>query len=268
MSAANLSPTPRIVASIENAVGWLVFNNPAKRNALSLDMWQAIPAILDRFADDSAVRVVALRGAGGKAFLSGADISEFDRVRATAEQVASYDRITETAVMRLRDCPKPTVAMIEGFCMGGGVGVALGCDLRFASSGSSFAIPAARLGLSYRWRDLKQLVDLVGPAAAEEIFFTARSFTAAEAERMGLINRCLPEAEFEAFMRDTCARIADNAPLTISATKGMIAELVRPPADFDAARCEALVKACFASEDYAEGRRAFMEKRKPRFRGK
>ena len=158
--------------------------------------------------------------------------------------------------------------MIQGFCMGGGVGVALACDLRFASAGSTFAIPAARLGLSYRWRELKKLVDVVGPAAAKEIFFTARSFTAAEAEGMGLINRCLPDGELEAFTRDTCARIAENAPLTIAATKQIVAELLKPTRDIDAARCEALVKACFASADYAEGRRAFMAKRKPRFTGK
>ncbi|MDE2229746.1 MAG: enoyl-CoA hydratase/isomerase family protein [Alphaproteobacteria bacterium] len=268
MNAEGPSPTSRIIAAIEDAVGWIVFNNPAKRNAVSLDMWRAIPAILDRFERDDAVRVVALKGAGGKAFLSGADISEFEKVRATPEQVETYNRIAETAVARLNDCPKPTVAVIEGFCMGGGVGVALACDLRFASAGSTFAIPAARLGLSYRWSDLKKLVDLVGPAAAKEIFFTARSFTAAEAERMGLINRYLPDGELEAFARDTCARIAENAPLTIAATKGVVAELSKPAHAIDKAHCEALVKACYASADYAEGRRAFMEKRKPRFKGK
>jgi len=263
-----LSPTERIVAEIDGAIGWLTFNNPARRNALSLDMWQAIPAILDRFEGDRDVRVVVLRGAGGKAFLSGADITEFETLRASAADVARYDRIAEEAVGRLQSCPKPTIAMIQGYCMGGGVGVALACDLRLAAADLQMAIPAARLGLSYRWTDIKRLVDLVGPAFAKEIFYTGRRFDAAEALAMGLVNRVLPMAELADFTRDYCARIAENAPLTIAAAKQVISELTKPEGAVDRAALEAAVERCFASADYAEGRRAFIEKRKPRFTGK
>jgi enoyl-CoA hydratase len=257
-----------MLAQVEGALGWMVFNNAAKRNALSLDMWAAIPAILDRFERDPLVRVVVLRGAGEEAFISGADISEFEKVRATPEQIAHYDKVSETAVARLQSCPKPTISLIHGFCIGGGLGVALSCDLRLAGESCRFAIPAARLGVSYRWSDIKKLMDLVGPACTKEIFYTARHFNADEALDMGLVNRVLPDAELDAYTRDYCAKIAENAPLTIAATKGVIAELLRPSPEIDRARCEAMVRQCFASEDYIEGRRAFVEKRKPVFKGK
>ena len=176
MSADTISPTPRLLAQAEGAIGWMVFNNPGKRNALSLDMWAAIPAILDRFERDPAIRVVVLRGAGEEAFISGADVSEFEKVRASPEQIAHYDKVGETAVARIQACPKPTIAMIHGFCIGGGVGVALSCDLRLAAESGRFAIPAARLGVSYRWSDIKKLMDLIGPADTKEIFYTARHF--------------------------------------------------------------------------------------------
>ncbi|HTC18989.1 MAG TPA: enoyl-CoA hydratase [Stellaceae bacterium] len=268
MNADAISPTPRMLAQVEGALGWMVFNNAAKRNALSLDMWAAIPAILDRFERDPLVRVVVLRGAGEEAFISGADISEFEKVRATPEQIAHYDKVSETAVARLQSCPKPTISLIHGFCIGGGLGVALSCDLRLAGESCRFAIPAARLGVSYRWSDIKKLMDLVGPACTKEIFYTARHFNADEALDMGLVNRVLPDAELDAYTRDYCAKIAENAPLTIAATKGVIAELLRPSPEIDRARCEAMVRQCFASEDYIEGRRAFVEKRKPVFKGK
>jgi enoyl-CoA hydratase/carnithine racemase len=268
MSADTLSPTPRLVAQADGAIGWMVFNNRDKRNALSLDMWAGIPAILDRFERDPAIRVIVLRGAGEEAFVSGADVTEFEKVRATPEQIAHYDKTGETAVARIQNCPKPTIAMIHGFCIGGGLGVALSCDLRLSADSGRFGIPAARLGVSYRWSDIKKLLDLLGPADTKEIFYTARHFSAQEAREMGLVNRALPAAELEAFTRDYCARIAENAPLTISATKGVITELLKPAGDLDRALCEALVKRCFASEDYIEGRRAFVEKRKPVFKGK
>jgi len=262
------STTERMIARKDSHVGWMIFNNPERRNALSVDMWRAIPEILDEFEADPAIRAIVLRGAGDKAFISGADISEFETHRSSAESVAEFDRIATAALSRLHEVRKPTVAMIKGFCIGGGLAVALQCDLRIASEDARFAIPAARLGLGYRWNGVKRLVDIVGPAYAMEIFCTARQFTAAEAIAMGLANRVVADGQLEVYVRDYCSRIAENAPLTLEAVKGVIAELTRPHGEMDRERCEALVARCFASDDYVEGRRAFMEKRKPVFRGR
>ena len=263
-----ISPSERMIAEKDGAIGWMIFNNPERRNALSMDMWQAIPAILEHFERDPDVRVVVLKGAGDKAFVAGADISQFEKQRSSAESIAQYDRIAEAANLKLQELRKPTIAMIHGFCIGGGVGVALQCDLRIAADTARFGIPAARLGLGYRWAGVKKLVDLVGPSFAKEIFFTARHFTAAEALGMGLINRAVPEAELDGYVRNYCAMMAENAPLTMEAVKGVVHELAKPGAQFDRAHCEALVARCFDSQDYIEGRRAFMEKRKPVFAGK
>jgi enoyl-CoA hydratase len=263
-----ISPTQRMIAEVDGAIGWMIFNNPERRNALSLDMWEAIPVILDHFEADPAVRVIVLKGAGDKAFISGADISQFEKQRSSAESVAQYDEIAERANKRLQSTRKPTIAMIHGFCIGGGVGVALCCDLRIAADTARFGVPAARLGLGYRWSGVKKLVDLVGPSFAKEIFFTARHFSAAEAVAMGLINRVLPEAELEAYVRGYSDTIAANAPLTMEAVKGVIEELGKAPGDFNRERADELVARCFTSADYIEGRRAFMEKRKPVFQGK
>jgi enoyl-CoA hydratase/carnithine racemase len=263
-----ISPSERMIAEKDGAIGWMVFNNPARRNAISLDMWQAIPAVLDAFEHDPEIRVVVLKGAGDQAFISGADISQFERQRSSPETIAHYDKFAEEAGSKLQGTRKPTIAMIHGFCIGGGLGVALQCDLRIAAETARFAIPAARLGLGYRWSGVKKLVDIVGPAHAKEIFFTARQFTAAEALGMGLVNRVLPAGELEPYVRQYCALMAENAPLTIEAVKGVVQELQRPGAEIDRRHCENLVARCFESEDYIEGRRAFMEKRKPVFAGK
>ncbi|HUK61275.1 MAG TPA: enoyl-CoA hydratase [Stellaceae bacterium] len=261
-------PTERMIAEVDGAIGWLTFNNPSRRNAVSMDMWQAIPEIMDAFERDPAVRVIVLQGAGDKSFVSGADISEFEKNRSTAEGVARYEEIGNRAQSRLVNAQKPTIAMIRGFCMGGGVGVALSCDLRIAAESAQFGIPAAKLGIGYRLDGLTKLMALVGPAFAKEIFYTARRFTAAEAHGMGLVNRVLPDGELEGFVRSYCAMIAENAPLSLKAAKGIVTELTKLPDEVDRARCEALVKECFESEDYVEGRRAFMEKRKPQFKGR
>ena len=262
------SPTERMIAEVDGPIGWLVFNNPARRNAVSLDMWQAIPEILDAYERDPAVRVIVLKGAGDKAFVSGADISEFEQNRSSPEAVARYDEIGARAQGRIQNATKPTIAMIHGFCMGGGVGVALACDMRIASASAQFGIPAAKLGIGYRLNGVIRLLELVGPAYAKEIFYTARRFTAAEAYGMGLVNRVLPDAELDGFVRSYCAMIGENAPLSLAATKGIIAEITKLSSEADRARCEELVKSCFESEDYVEGRRAFMEKRKPQFTGR
>jgi len=263
-----ISPTERMIAEVDGAIGWLTFNNPSRRNAVSMDMWQAIPEIFDAFERDPAVRVIVLTGAGDKAFVSGADISEFEKNRSSPEAVARYDEIGARAQGRIVNATKPTIAMIRGFCMGGGVGVALSCDLRIAAESAQFGIPAAKLGIGYRVDGVTKLLALVGPAFAKEIFYTARRFTAAEAHGMGLVNRVLADGELEGFVRSYCGMIAENAPLSLLASKGIITELSKLSSEVDRKHCEELVRRCFESEDYVEGRRAFMEKRKPQFNGR
>jgi enoyl-CoA hydratase/carnithine racemase len=258
--------TDRIVARKEGAVGWLVFNHPERRNAVSLEMWQAIAAVLDDFSSDDAVRVVVLAGAGGKAFASGADISQFEKHRADAAGVQRYEQSSGAAMQRLKGLDKPTLAMIRGYCLGGGLNIAAACDLRIAADDSRFGIPAARMGLGYRADAMKALIDLVGPAFTREIMITARQFGAAEALQMGLVNKVVPVAELEAATRQYCDMIAANAPLTLRSAKRVIREVTK--GQYDDAACRAWVKECFDSADYAEGRRAFMEKRKPVFKGK
>jgi enoyl-CoA hydratase/carnithine racemase len=258
--------TDRIVARKEGAVGWLVFNHPERRNAVSLEMWQAIAAVLDDFSSDDAVRVVVLAGAGGKAFASGADISQFEKHRADAAGVQRYEQSSGAAMQRLKGLDKPTLAMIRGYCLGGGLNIAAACDLRIAADDSRFGIPAARMGLGYRADAMKALIDLVGPAVTREIMITARQFGAAEALQMGLVNKVVPVAELEAATRQYCDLIAANAPLTLRSAKRVIREVTK--GQYDDAACRAWVKECFDSADYAEGRRAFMEKRKPVFKGK
>jgi enoyl-CoA hydratase/carnithine racemase len=255
-----------MLAEIDGPIGWMTFNKPERRNAVSLDMWEAIPEILNRFESDPTVRVIVLKGAGDKAFVSGADISQFEQARSSESANAHYDRVSEHASKALAGCGKPTIAMIRGFCIGGGLAIAIGCDIRVASDDSKFGIPAARLGLGYGAPGVKKLVDLVGPAYTKEIFFTARHFSADEARVMGLVNRVVSGAALEDYTREYCATIADNAPNTMNTLKRTVAEVLRGH-EADWALCERLVNECFASADYVEGRRAFMEKRRPMFRG-
>jgi enoyl-CoA hydratase len=260
--------TGRLIAEKQGAIGWITFNNPARRNAISVDMWEAMPKVLDRFESDPAIRVIVLTGAGDKAFVSGADISQFEGQRSSAQGVQYYEEISEGAQLRFQNSDKPVVAMIRGFCLGGGVNIALACDLRLVADDARFGIPAAKMGLGYRVSSTKNLVDTVGAANAREMLLTARQFTAGEARAMGLAHSVVPAAELEALVMDTCATIAANAPLTLRTAKRIIRELLKSPAEFDAAGCAALVKQCFESQDYTEGRRAFMEKRKPVFQGR
>jgi enoyl-CoA hydratase len=248
-------------------VGHLIFNNPERRNAVSLEMWEAAADILDEFRHDAAIRVVVLSGAGGKAFVSGADISKFEDERAGQEAIARYNATVARANNTVYDFPKPTIAMIHGYCIGGGLGLAVCCDLRIAAEDSRFAIPAAKLGLGYGFPGIKRLADLVGPAFAKEIFFTARQFDTAEAVAMGLVNRVVPAGELESYVQHYADTIAANAPLTIEGVKFTVDQTVKDAGERDLDRCAAMVERCFASRDYVEGRRAFMDKRKPVFTG-
>ncbi len=261
-------PTDKMIAEKTDGIGWMIFNNPERHNAVSLDMWEAAIEIIADFERDDAVRVIVVRGAGEKSFVSGADISKFNDERAEKEAVQRYDAATEGAYSSLRASSKPTIAMIQGYCIGGGANLAVCCDLRICSDTARFAIPAARLGLGYGYTRVRRLLDVVSPAFAKEIFFTARQFDAEEARIMGLVNRVVPQGELAAFVADYARQIAANAPLTVSSIKQIVGEALKDPADRDLALCERLVQECFESEDYAEGRRAFAEKRKPGFKGR
>jgi enoyl-CoA hydratase/carnithine racemase len=258
----------RIVAEKQGPIGWLTFNNPARRNAISIDMWEAIPKALDRFEQDPEVRVIVLKGEGDKAFVSGADVSQYEKQRSSAEGIQYYEEIAGRVAERLQNCDKVIIAMIRGYCLGAGVNIALCCDLRIAAEDAKLGIPAAKLGLGYRAASLKNLVDIVGPAYAREVLITGRHFSAAEAKTMGLVHRVAPVAQLESLVLEYCAMISENAPLTIRASKRVVRELLKLSTAFDPEACAALVKQCFESQDYIEGRRAFMEKRKPVFQGK
>ena len=259
--------TNKMLMTKDGAIGRMVFNNPARHNAVSLEMWEGAETIIDNFARDPAIRVIVVSGAGGKAFVSGADISKFESERASEEAVKHYNVTTDRFHTKLAALTKPTIAMIRGYCIGGGVSLATGCDLRICSDNSRFGIPAARLGLGYGHKGIRKLMDLVGPASAKELFFTAKQFTAQQALIMGLVNQVVPEGELEAFVDDYARAIADNAPLTVMQVKRTVGELLKDPAERDIALTDRLVADCFGSEDYIEGRRAFMEKRKPSFTG-
>ena len=213
------------------------------------------------------MRVVVLTGAGGKAFVSGADISKFESERSSKEAIDRYNEVVDRANSAVYDFPKPTIAMIKGYCIGGGVGLALCCDLRICSDNSKFGVPAAKLGLGYAFKGIKKLVDVVGPSFAKEIFFTARQFTAAEAREMGLVNRVVPADELESYVKDYAETISGNAPLTVNSVKFIVGETAKDESQRDMKKCADLVAQCFASSDYVEGRKAFMEKRKPNFTG-
>ena len=267
-AAGTESITEKLIVEKNKGVGYIGLNQPKKHNAISYEMWQGIAQAMDDFESDDNVRVIVVSGEGGVAFSAGADISQFEQKRGSADAIEVYNTAMKRAYQKLTDVSKPTIAKITGYCIGGGVAIALCCDLRLATDDSKFGIPAAKLGLGYGYDALRPLVNLVGPSSAKEILFTARRFSAAEAYNMGLINRVLTRDELEGFVDEYAETIAGNAPLSIKACKQIIAEISKDPDDRDLDLCRRLVDDCFASGDYKEGRRAFMEKRRPQFRGK
>ncbi len=260
--------TDKLIAQKEGHVGWIVFNNPARHNAVSFEMWQALPIVLDAYVRDPEVRVIVAKGAGEKAFVAGADISQFKEKRSSQDAVKAYNAASDAAAEALRNCPKPTIAMIRGYCIGGGTAIATNCDIRIAAEDARFGVPAAKLGLGYRFSGIKRLAAIVGPSFTAEIFFTGRQFNAQEALQMKLVNRVVPVAELESYTLDYANTIGNNAPLTIAAVKRALIELLKDAGERDLALCQKMVEDCFKSEDYQEGQTAFMEKRKPVFKGR
>ena len=264
----DITKTDKMLSRKEGSIGYVIFNNPERHNAVSLDMWMRTSEILESFRNDSDVRVVVITGAGGKSFVSGADVSRFESERSSQDATKLYSEKVGAANEAIYEFPKPTIAMIKGYCIGGGLGLAVCCDLRICSDNSKFGIPAAKLGLGYGYSGVKRLSDLVGPAFTKEIFFTARQFDAEEARVMGLVNRVVKPDELETYVKNYAETIAGNAPLTVKTAKFIANEAVRDESKRNLARAAEMVETCFQSNDYVEGRRAFMEKRKPAFQGK
>ncbi len=256
----------RLRVERDGPIGRMVFDSPARRNAINGDMWRAIPSAMADFDADAEVRCIVLRGKGTVAFAAGADISEFETRRSSEGSVKEYDGMVDAAQHAIEDSAKPVIALIHGFCIGGGVEMALACDLRYAADSSQFAIPAARLGVGYGVHGTNRLVATVGHACAREIMFSGRRYSAQEALNMGLVNRVLPAAELDDYVGRLALELAANAPLSIAASKRIINRVIEARGDFS--RENELTARCMQSEDYREGRRAFLEKRPPRFKGK
>jgi enoyl-CoA hydratase len=258
----------KVVAEQQGHLGRVIFDNQTRHNAVSQSMWDALAETMHRFDADDCVRVIVLEGAGKKAFVSGADISKFENERANAALIKEYGVSVNRAYASVQHALKPTIAKIGGYCYGGGMGIAVCCDLRICSDDSSFCIPAAKLGVGYGHQNTRVLMDLVGPSYTKEIFYTGRRFSAAEAWRMGLVNQVVTRAELEGCVADYVDTMAGNAPLSLKTTNLIVNELLKEEGQRDMDLCERLVDDCSASQDIEEGRRAFMEKRKPAFTGK
>lgn len=261
------SSSPRLIAKVENGIGWLIFNNPEKHNAITYDMRVATIEILEQFTANDDVRAVMMRGAGGKAFISGADISQFDAREKAEGQRWDASELGEAFRRAFAEFPKPLIAVIEGYCLGGGLLVAMTADFRIASSDSQFGIPAARLGIAYPVDGVRNLINLVGPAKAREILLIGKRFGADEALRCGLINQVYEREAMQGEVDALAASLRENAPLSMRATRIVINELLKDESQRSLDACEDAIRLCYESQDFAEGRKAFAEKRQPVFRG-
>ena len=261
------SASTRIIARKDGAIGWLIFNNPAKHNAISMDMAEAVPAVMRGFEDDAEVRVIVIAGAGEKAFAAGSDISGFESVRADPEKNIHYNDVNERSYNAVYECAKPTIAMIRGYCIGGGLDFATSCDVRFCSDNAVFAVPAGKLGLGYGHEGILRFGRVMGFMRARDLFLSGRRLGGDEALRLGLVHRVIPLADLEAETIAYAQTIADNAPLTLAALKRAFIEYEKDPATRDLARAQTMIDACFRSSDYVEGRKAFAAKRNPQFKG-
>ncbi|HUK04732.1 MAG TPA: enoyl-CoA hydratase [Burkholderiales bacterium] len=254
--------------SIRDGVATVLFSNLPKMNAMTFDMWESVPKVFAELDANPAVRLIVCAGDGEKAFISGADISQFEKLRGTVEAQIVYNRAVENAYQAPTTCTKPVVARIRGICIGGGLGFAAACDLRICSEDSVFRMPAARLGLGYSPAGVRRFMNVLGAANTLDIFMSARKFDAREAQRMGFVSKVVPAAELEKAVADYGKLVAENAPLTVAAAKYAVQQWMKDDKDRDLARAMKMVEACFASEDHKEGRRAFMEKRTPAFKGR
>jgi enoyl-CoA hydratase/carnithine racemase len=260
-------PAGQLDHHVQGHVGYVTFNNPAKFNAVNYEMWCALPIAMQALVDNPQVRLIVLQGAGEKAFVSGADISQFNTHR-NGDASTHYNEATQAGYAAVLDCPKPTLAKIRGICMGGGLGLALNCDVRMASADSKFRMPAGRLGLGYAFDGVKRFTEVVGTANTADLFFSARIFGADEALRIGLLKQVSPVDAYDEAVNAYLQMVCENAPLTLAAAKRSLLEIRKNPHERDLSGVQAMVDACFTSEDYKEGRKAFTEKRTPQFQGK
>lgn len=263
-----MSSIPCILSEKTGPIGWIVFNHPEKHNAVSLEMSAAVVPLIAAFGADPDIRVIVLKGAGERAFIAGSNISNFDAVRANPEENRKYQEISQGSYDAVYTCAKPTIAMIRGYCMGGGIDYAASCDIRICADDAQFAIPAVKLGLGYGYQGQIRLNRLIGSSRARDLYFTGRRYDAAEALQSGLVQEVVPAQSLEARVRAYAMSIAENAPLTIKALKRVFLELEKDAAKRDMATAQALIADCYDSADYQEGKRAFAEKRKPRFQGR